>query len=223
MKNILCYGDSNTWGCKPILSPGVIERFDIDVRWTGVMRRQLGEDFLVIEEGLNARTTVHDDPVDGAHKNGKPYLLPCLETHLPLDLVIIMLGTNDLKSRFSLSAFDISSGIRPLLEIVASIAPKNGGVPPQTLVIAPPPLARLSLLADMFEGGTEKSGQLARHYEAVAALCNSHFLNAGAVITSSDADGIHLDADQHGLLGLAVAEKVRQILSDRPGTDPKTP
>ena len=103
MKSILCYGDSNTWGCKPIVLPGVVERFDRDVRWTGILRQQLGDDYLVIEEGLNARTTVHDDPIDGAHKNGKPYLLPCLETHLPLDLVIIMLGTNDLKSRFSLS------------------------------------------------------------------------------------------------------------------------
>jgi len=215
MKTILCYGDSNTWGCKPIAAPGVIERFNRDVRWTGVMRGQLGEDFLVIEEGLNARTTVHDDPIDGAHKNGRPYLLPCLESHLPVDLVIIMLGTNDLRSRFSLSAFDIASGIKPLLDIVASIAPKNGGTAPQTLVIAPPPLARLSLLADMFEGGAEKSGQLARHYEAIAGLCNSHFINAGEMITSSDTDGVHLDPDQHSLLGEAMADAVQKILTGR--------
>lgn len=208
MKTILCYGDSNTWGCKPIVTAGVIERFNRDVRWTGILRGKLGEDFLVIEEGLNARTTVHDDPIDGAHKNGRPYLLPCLETHLPLDLVIIMLGTNDLKNRFSLSAFDIAAGIKPLLDIVASIAPKNGGV-------APPPLARLSILADMFEGGSEKSGQLARHYEAIAGLCNSHFINAGGIITSSDTDGVHLDPDQHSQLGEAVADAVQKILSGR--------
>jgi len=168
----------------------------------------------VIEEGLNARTTVHDDPIDGAHKNGKPYLLPCLETHVPLDLVIIMLGTNDLKSRFSLTAFDIASGIKPLLDIVASIALKNGGVPPQTLVVAPAPLSRLSLMADIFKGGTEKSKQLAGHFETVAGINNSHFLNAGDVITSSDVDGFHLDADQHGLLGEAMAGAVRNIFSD---------
>jgi len=213
MKNILCYGDSNTWGCKPITTLGVIERFDRNERWTGVMRGLLGDDFLIIEEGLNARTTVHDDPIDGAHKNGKPYLLPCLETHVPLDLVIIMLGTNDLKSRFALSAYDIANGIKPLLEIVASIAPKNGGVVPQTLVIAPPPLARLSLLAGMFDGGSEKSEQLAPHYETIAGLFNSHYLNAGDVIASSDDDGIHLEADQHGLLGTAVAEKAGKILA----------
>ncbi len=214
MKNILCYGDSNTWGCKPIVQPGVIERHEPDVRWPGVMARILGDNFRAIEEGLNARTTVHDDPIDGAHKNGKSYLLPCLETHLMLDLVIIMLGTNDLKSRFSLTAFDIASGIKPLLDIVASVAPKNGGVAPKTLVVSPAPIARLSLMADMFEGGTEKSKQLARHYEAVANANNSHYLNAGDVITSSDADGFHLEADQHALLGEAMAGSVRKILSD---------
>jgi len=211
MKSILCYGDSNTWGCKPIVLPGVVERFDRDVRWTGILRQQLGDDYLVIEEGLNARTTVHDDPIDGAHKNGKPYLLPCLETHLPLDLVIIMLGTNDLKSRFSLSAFDIASGIKPLLEIVASIAPKNGGIVPETLVIAPPPLARLSLLADVFEGGLAKSQQLGAHYKGIAGLFNSHFLDAGEVISTSDSDGIHFDQDQHEILGQAVTRSAQGI------------
>ena len=215
MKNILCYGDSNTWGCKPIKSNGVIERFEPGVRWTGILRRQLGEEYQVIEEGLNARTTVHDDPIDGAHKNGKPYLLPCLETHVPLDLVIIMLGTNDLKSRFSLSAFDIACGIKPLLEIVASVAPKNGGVKSQTLIVAPPPLGRLSILADMFEGGNKKSNLFANHYEAIARLYDSHFLNAGEVINSSDTDGIHFDPDQHRLLGEAIATNVQSIFAGR--------
>jgi lysophospholipase L1-like esterase len=213
MKNILCYGDSNTWGCKPIETLGVIERFAPNTRWTGIMNQRLGVEYQVIEEGLNARTTVHDDPIDGAHKNGKSYLQPCLETHAPLDLVIIMLGTNDLKSRFSLSAFDIACGLKPLLEIVAAIAPKNGGVKPHALVIAPPPLAWLSLLADMFEGGREKSNQLTTHYEAMAELFGSHFIDAGDVITSSDIDGVHFDLDQHRLLGEALAAKVQRILT----------
>ena len=213
MKNILCYGDSNTWGCKPIKKLGHIERFDTDARWTGILRRQLGEGYQVIEEGLNARTTVHDDPIDGGHKNGKSYLLPCLESHVPLDLIIIMLGTNDLKSRFSLSAYDIASGIKPLLEIAASIAPKNGGEKPQTLVVAPPPLARLGLLAEMFESGSEKSNLLARHYKALTSLFDCHFIDAAEVITSSDIDGIHLDLEQHALLGEALAVRARTILA----------
>ena len=214
MKTILCYGDSNTWGRKPIATMGAIERFDPDARWTGVLSQRLGAGFQVIEEGLNSRTTVHDDPIDGAHKNGKSYLFPCLESHTPLDLVIIMLGTNDLKRQFSLSAFNVARGIRALLETVATIAPKNGGVKPLTLVIAPPPFARLSVLADMFEGGTEASRQLATHIRPIAELSGSHFLDAGEIIVMSDIDGIHFDADQHRILGEAVARKVQQILAD---------
>lgn len=214
MKTVLCYGDSNTWGCKPIRAPGVIERYPHGVRWTGVMSRTLGEDYQVIEEGLNARTTVHDDPIEGAHKNGKSYLLPCLETHLPLDLVIFMLGTNDLKSRFSLSAYDIGSGIKPLLEITKSIAPKNLGNEPKTLVISPAPFAPLDLFADMFGDGAEKSNYLAGHMEAVARMSGSYFLDAGKTITSSEADGFHLDLDQHLLLGEKIAETVHLIFSD---------
>jgi lysophospholipase L1-like esterase len=212
MKNILCYGDSNTWGARPIEAVGVVERYGPDVRWTGVMRSHLGEGYQVIDEGLNARTTVHDDPIDGAYKNGLTYFRPCLESHVPLDLVIIMLGTNDLKSRFSLTAYDIASGIKTLLEVVQSIGPKNSGVVPQTLVIAPPPLARLSVLAEMFTGGTEKSLQFAPHYETFARLFDCDFLNAGDLVTTSDLDGVHFDADQHQVLGQAVAATVLKIL-----------
>jgi lysophospholipase L1-like esterase len=107
MKVILCYGDSNTWG----YDPHTQERFSSRVRWTGVLARQLGEEYHMIEEGLSGRTTVWDDPVEGLHKNGKNYLLPCLESHQPIDLVILMLGTNDLKMRFSVPAADIGRGI----------------------------------------------------------------------------------------------------------------
>ncbi|MBQ9959278.1 MAG: acylhydrolase, partial [Oscillospiraceae bacterium] len=98
-KRILCYGDSNTWG----YIGGVGERFGRDVRWTGRLQTLLGSDYTVIEEGLNSRTTVWDDPVE-MHKNGYTYLMPCLQTHRPLDLVIIMLGTNDLERRFHVPA-----------------------------------------------------------------------------------------------------------------------
>jgi len=107
LKTILCYGDSNTYGCKPvgfdILEKGIVAadlRFGQEQRWTGVLGQELGEGYRVIEEGLNGRTTVFDDPVEGKHKNGVSYLLPCLESHAPLDYVSLMLGTNDLKKDF---------------------------------------------------------------------------------------------------------------------------
>ena len=95
MKRILCYGDSNTWG----YDPATQERFDRATRWTGVLRTTLGDGYEILEEGLNGRTTVWDDPIEG-YKNGHTYLVPCLETHRPVDLVVLMLGTNDLKKRF---------------------------------------------------------------------------------------------------------------------------
>ena len=134
MKTILCYGDSNTWGYNP--STG--GRYPRDVRWPGVLRRELGDDYLVIEEGLNGRTTVWDDPIEG-YKNGKEYLVPCLETHKPLDLVIILLGTNDLKVRFSVSAYDIANGAGALVQIVQKSEIGPGGRAPQVLLLAPPP------------------------------------------------------------------------------------
>ena len=103
MKEVLCYGDSNTWG----YNPKTKQRYDRNTRWPCVLQRELGEEFLVIPEGQNGRTTVWDDPVEG-QKNGMTYLLPCLESHKPLDLVIITLGTNDLKHRFSVTAYDIA-------------------------------------------------------------------------------------------------------------------
>ena len=105
MKTIVCFGDSNTWG----FNPATKDRLDRDSRWTGVLRNTLGAEYIVVEEGLNGRTTVWDDPIEG-YKNGKTYLIPCLETNHPFDLITIMLGMNDLKKRFSLSAFDVANG-----------------------------------------------------------------------------------------------------------------
>ena len=154
-KTILCYGDSNTWGWNPATQ----SRYVRDERWPGVLRQELGEGYLVIEEGLNGRTTVWDDPIEG-YKNGKEYLIPCLETHKPIDLVIIMLGTNDLKARFSVPACDVAAGAGVLVDIIAKSETGPGDGAPQVLLIAPPPIAKLSEFAEMFEGGAAKSRML---------------------------------------------------------------
>ncbi len=212
MRTILCYGDSNTWGAVPITRRDDAERFGFGERWPGVLRQGLGADYWVIEEGLNGRTTVHDDPVEGAHKNGRRSLLACLESHRPLDLVILMLGTNDLKLRFSVSAADIADGARALAEIVLGTAAGRAGGPPRLLLVCPPPLARLDLLADMFAGGSEKSNRLAAHYRAAADSLGCGYLDAGSVITCSDVDGIHFDAAAHKLLGAHIAGLVPTLL-----------
>src|SRR5262245_41824824 len=107
--SVLCYGDSNTWG----FVPGTGARYALDVRWPGVLREQLGPEYWVIEEGLNGRTTVWEDP-EVAGRNGQQYLPPCLQTHRPLDAVILFLGLNDLKTKFGATAETIAEGLAAL-------------------------------------------------------------------------------------------------------------
>jgi lysophospholipase L1-like esterase len=207
VKTVLCYGDSNTWGYDPASG----ERFPEDVRWPGVLARELGDEFRVIEEGLNARTTVRDDPVE-EYKNGKDYFRPCLESHRPLDLVIVALGVNDLKARFFASASDVADGAG----VLVAIAQRNGagpdGSPPTVLLVAPPTVGRLTELAEMFAGAEEKSRGFARQYRRVAQKHGCELLDAGELVRSSDLDGIHLEVGEHRKLGEAVAARVREML-----------
>jgi lysophospholipase L1-like esterase len=206
MKTILCYGDSNTWG----YNPATQDRYSRDERWPGVLRNEIGAGYLVIEEGLNGRTTVWDDPIEG-YKNGKEYLIPCLETHRPIDLVIIMLGTNDLKKRFSLSAFDIANGAGVLVKVVQQSEAGPDGKAPKVLLMAPPPVAKLTEFADMFEGSEEKSKKFSQQYRCVAQELGCDLLDTDEVMVSSDLDGIHFEVEEHQKLGKAVAARVRTI------------
>lgn len=209
MRRILCFGDSNTWG----YDPATQDRFDDQTRWTGVLQAALGEDFTVIEEGLNGRTTVWNDPIEG-YKNGHDYLVPCLETHRPLDLVVLMLGTNDLKRRFSLSAYDIAQGVAVLLRAISYSKAGRDGHAPRVLLLAPPPVATLTGFAEMFEGSEAKSLLLGQHYRVVAVEYNVAFLDTSTVIRSSDLDGIHFEAQEHAKLGRAVAHEVLALVGD---------
>jgi lysophospholipase L1-like esterase len=206
-KTILCFGDSNTWGWNPVTQA----RYPRDERWPGVLRRELGDGYLIIEEGLNGRTTVWDDPIEG-YKNGKEYLIPCLDTHKPIDLVIIMLGTNDLKMRFSLPACDIAEGAGVLVDVVLKSVAGPGDSAPMILLIAPPPLGELSDFAETFQGGAAKSKKLAAHFGRVAEERGCPLLDASGVIVSSDIDGVHFDPSEHHKLGVAVASRVKQLL-----------
>jgi lysophospholipase L1-like esterase len=207
MPVIVAFGDSNTWGADPA-SP---TRFAPDVRWPGVMARELGAGFHIVEEGLPGRTTVFDDPIE-PDRRGADYLPPCLRSHAPLDLLIVALGANDLKARFSATPGDIANGAERLIQMARAEPVGPGGAPPALLLVAPPPLARLTELAEMFEGGAEKSKRLAARYRAVAERNRVGFLDAGEFIVCSDLDGIHYGADQHAILGRAMAAAVRMVL-----------
>ena len=205
MRTVLCYGDSNTWGYEPATG----DRFPEDVRWPGVLAIELGNGFRVIEEALNGRTTVREDPVE-ENKSGKVYLRPCLESHAPLDLVIIALGVNDLKARFFASASDAADGAGVLVSIAQHSGVGPGGSQPAVLLVAPPPAGRLTELAAMFAGAEEKSKEFAYQYRRVAEKHGCELLDAGELVRSSDLDGIHLEADEHRKLGEAVASLARE-------------
>lgn len=194
-------------------SISTIVRYGMDVRWERVLRQSLGEGYWVIEEGLGGRTSAFDDPFAGEDRNGKRYLPACLTSHQPLDLVILMLGTNDLKSYFNLSAAEIARGVGTLIGIVQNSISGSDSVVPKVLLICPPPIARLSFFARLFASATDKSRQLPAYYQQQAVAYGCEVLDAGQIITSSDCDGIHLEATEHQRLGQAVAERVRQILA----------
>lgn len=208
VKSIICYGDSNTWGADPA-SPG---RFGPEVRWTGVLARHLGPEFRVIEEGLNGRTTVIDDIVE-PHRNGLEYLVPCIDSHHPFDLIVIMLGTNDLKYRHNRQPADIAQSVALLANTVKDTRFGPDGGSPQVLIVCPPPIGTLGDLGGIFAGSAEKSRDLASFYAWAARWTQSGFLDAGAIIRSSDADGVHFDPDDHARLGEAIAVKVREMVA----------
>jgi lysophospholipase L1-like esterase len=215
MKRILCYGDSNTWGYDPLTQT----RFDDQTRWTRVLAASLGAGYEIIEEGLNGRTTVWDDPIEGelaSDKNGRTYLGPCLQTHAPLDGVILMLGTNDLKRRFGLPASDIALGVKALVGVIQRSRSGRGNGAPPVLLLAPPPLAPLTpemALAAMFEGGEIKSREFAALYARVAQEMGCAFLDTSAVIRSSPLDGIHFEAAEHAKLGKGLVGPLGDVVS----------
>lgn len=201
LRTLLCYGDSNTHGTRPLTQPGVLERFSWDERWPGILARGLGSDWRVIEEGLPARTTVHDDPIDGHHKNGLSYLRPCLESQLPVDVLLLMLGTNDLKARLSVTPADIASALQVLLEEIKRCNAGPDGATPRLIVMAPAPIEEVGFLGEIFAGGAAKSRQLAARYRQVAEAQGATFVDAGEIIQVSPVDGVHFEADQHRRLG----------------------
>jgi lysophospholipase L1-like esterase len=205
MKSVLCYGDSNTWGAATVARPD--DRYAPDERWPGVLRAALGTDWLVLEEGLGGRTTVSDDPVEfNPDKNGARFLPVAMHTHKPLDVVAIMLGTNDLKARFNKSAWEIAQGVGVLLDLVKAAGVGRNGGTPEIVVICPPlVLDRLPLHADLFVGAPAKSRDMAKQYKAVADERGVRFFDAGSVAKSSVVDGFHLDPDAHLAIGKAVA------------------
>lgn len=210
-KTILCYGDSITWG----YNPDNYDRMTSNERWSGLLGNGLGDNYNIIEEGLNGRTTVWDDPLYQDCKNGLKYLIPCLNSHRPIDLCILLLGTNDMKKRFGLSAMEIAGGISVMIEVIKHSETGPHGLAPKILLMAPPYIKRLNNFPEEFADSYNISRQLPDHYAQIAKDNRCEFLDTSKIIEASEIDGVHPDVEEHHQLANAVIKKVKIIMVDQ--------
>ena len=209
-KRILCFGDSNTYGYIPTGG-----RYDAHTRWPMRLKEILGDGCEVVEEGFNGRTCVCDDPVEGGFKSGVNYLPPCLMSHNPLDVVVIMLGTNDTKRRFGLTPMTIGQSMMQLVKIVKLYAMDAQGNAPHIIITAPSPI--LDNLMDTRHGecfgpqAIEVSRGLAAEYLRISKLLRCDFFDAAPYAEVSPLDAVHMTANGHIRLAEAMAEKIKSI------------
>ena len=208
---ILCYGDSNTWGYDPTSGMRFAHR------WPKVLAQQFPQDE-IIEEGLNGRTLVHEDPY-GKGRCGSAVLEMLLRTHQPLDLIIMMLGTNDLKTMYHLNAEMIAKGVRENIKIMQNPFLYERYVIPKILVVSPIALGETILTTSPWAGEFhERSYQVARHMakpiQEICAQYHCYFFDAASGACASKADGVHMDEENHRKLAYALAKEIRKMQKD---------
>lgn len=211
MKSVLCYGDSITWGYNP--QDGT--RFAFEERWPGVLQKELGDKYRVIEESVPGRTTNWDSPYL-PERNGRKSLPLVLESHMPIDLFILMLGTNDLWKALNLSASDIAASAMSLIWTVQKAMAGPGFGVPEILLIAPQPLGRLSPFMEFYlQGRAPVSKGFAKEFEKVSRITGCHFLDASKYVKSSKIDGVHLDIPGQRKLALGIKKSVLSVLGGK--------
>ncbi len=218
-KHILCFGDSNTHGycADPAdCADPALARFNEDERWTRLLQKALGEDFLVVEEGLSGRTTVFNDPLHECMA-GLDVIYSCLKSHEPVSLLVIMLGTNDTKERLGANAACIALGMERLVRKAMTVDCWGPGGKPNILIVAPPHILPLMEDSDvgvpMGKGCVEKSRELAHYYQATAKLLGVHFLDAQAAgCEFNRVDGMHLTSRGHATLAATLAREIPGLL-----------
>lgn len=212
-KHIVCFGDSNTHGyCA--MNDG---RFTEEERWTCLLQKNLGEEYLILEEGLSGRTTCFDDALfEGL--SGLNYIYPCLMSHEPVDLLVIMLGTNDTKERFGASAPCIGLGMKRLVQKAISVTDCWKDKKPNILIVTPQNIGKeyenSGVRGTMGAGCAEKSQGLGKEFKEIARLTGCHYLDANEAVTAApnDIDHMHLTKEGHRQLAEALTEKIKEIL-----------
>ena len=219
MKTILCFGDSNTWGFMPRHDRPPVKadnRYPWEVRWPGRLEGLLGPGWRTIEAGLNGRTTMFDCYME-EYRNGLKAIDYSLLTAMPVDLVILMLGTNDSKRFFNQPPYLIAHGMQRLIDRVlrGGYGYGPGGEAPQILVVSPIRMTEgvlTSWLSNEFDAASiARCNQLSDCLERVAAQNGAHFLDAGATVSADDSDGIHMNAEGHAKVAELLCAKIREI------------
>lgn len=209
-KRILCFGDSNTYGYDPRGG-----RYAEMTRWTMRLQHLLGEEYAVIEEGLNGRTCVYDDPIEGGYKSGANYLPPCLMSHNPLQAVVLMLGTNDAKRRFNLSPMTIGEGMMQLIRLTRLYATDDEGNPSKIILVAPVPigdwLPRTRHAECFGPQAVEVTAGLTAEYARIAKLLRCEYLDASQWAQVSQIDAVHLSREGHVGLAQGLYQKILQM------------
>lgn len=206
-KHIICFGDSNTHGYYPADNEKGYGRFDENQRWPGLLRKHLGEEYLVFEEGLTGRTTAFDDP-NRESMNGLSAVYSCVMSHEPVDLLIVMLGTNDVKERFGLEGKEIAAGMKRLLRKAGKL-PAWSDKGPQILLMAPPVID-----GEWNRDYHRKSAEVALEYEKIAKENHWFFLNAGLYGQFNEIDHMHLTQESHARLAEKVTQAIRDIFHE---------
>ncbi len=212
-KKILCYGDSNTWG----RSGANQKRYAINQRWAGILQKHLGNNYEVIEEGLRSRTTILDFPQSEIQgKNGYQYLLPCLQSHNPLHLVILFLGTNDLMTQFQQTPDLIAQNIKKTIHLIKRASFDRNGNPAQILLLSPPIILEKHLKENSKFANShaeQKSKQLADKFLTIAEKEFCHFFDLAKIVAPGEYDGVHLEPEMHLIIAQELAQLVKKIFN----------
>lgn len=210
MKNILCYGDSNTWGYIP---GSETQRYDIDVRWTGLLQKQLGDDYRIIDNGLNSRTTIFDDPIC-VDRNGYKSLDSAILSQSPLDLVIIMLGTNDYKDYLPSSNYASAEALMLYCNKIRNLCTAENQPIPKILLVSPIYVGNEVLNAgeEFNQESIARSKDLGARIKVIAKENDAFYFDAASVASPSDIDGLHMLPSEHKKIADAFEKLIREIL-----------
>ncbi|MGJ8590087.1 MAG: GDSL-type esterase/lipase family protein [Yoonia sp.] len=211
---ILCFGDSNTHGTRPMTGFRDVVRFPRNERWPGVTQAILGDSAQLIEAGHPGRTTIYDNKTAGGNRSGLTSLRVYLESDCPIDCVVLMLGTNDLHAHYAISAQVVAWNLAQLIGLIQQTpcGPAHGQSP-DILIVAPPHIVETGFAASAMAGAAEKSHALGGHLRDLAEQYGAHFIDAAPLVSPDPLDGIHLSAESHIELGTAIAVKLMKFLN----------